>query len=206
MDLVLSLDEKRALCAIARESIEARLFHRAQAMPASGEGFRKRAGVVGATGPAGAAYSAGAFVTLHENGQLRGCIGRMRSELPLDETISEMALAAAFEDPRFDPVSRAEIADITIEITVLGIPRKIASAEEIIVGNHGIYIIAKGRSGVLLPQVATENGWNRLEFLNHVCLKAGLPLGAWQEAATQLFIFEGIVFGESDPEISGSSG
>jgi len=197
MDLVLSLDEKRALCAIARESIEARLFHRAQAMPASGKGFRKRAG---------AAVSAGAFVTLHENGQLRGCIGRMRSELPLDETISEMAMAAAFEDPRFDPVSRAEIADITIEITVLGIPRKIASAEEIIVGDHGIYIIARGRSGVLLPQVATENGWDRLEFLNHVCLKAGLPLGAWQEADTQLFIFEGIVFGESDPEISGSSG
>lgn len=197
MDLVLSLAEKRALCAIARESIEARLFHRAQAMPASGKGLRRRAG---------ASVSAGAFVTLHENGQLRGCIGRMRSELPLDETISEMALAAAFEDPRFDPVSRAEIADITIEITVLGIPRKIASAEEIIVGDHGIYIIARGRSGVLLPQVATENGWNRLEFLNHVCLKAGLPLGAWQEADTQLFIFEGIVFGESDPEISGPSG
>jgi len=197
MDLVLSLNEKRALCAIARESIEARLFHRTQAMPASGKGFRRCAEVVG---------SAGAFVTLHENGQLRGCIGRMRSELPLDETISEMALAAAFEDPRFDPVSRAEIADITIEITVLGILRKIASAEEIIVGNHGIYIIARGRSGVLLPQVATENGWNRLEFLNYVCLKAGLPPGAWQDADTQLFIFEGIVFGESDPEISGLSG
>ena len=197
MDLVLSLDERRDLCAIARESIEARLFHRIQAMPASGESYRQRAGAGG---------SAGAFVTLHENGQLRGCIGRMRSELPLDETISEMALAAAFEDPRFDPVSRAEIADIEIEITVLGILRKIASAEEIIVGNHGIYIIGRGRSGVLLPQVATENGWNRLEFLNHVCLKAGLPPGAWQETDTQLFIFEGIVFGESDPEISGSSG
>lgn len=203
MDLVLSLDEKRALCAIARESIEARLFHRAQAMPASGKGFRRRAGSAGSTG---SAVSAGAFVTLHENGQLRGCIGRMRSELPLDETISEMAQAAAFEDPRFDPVSRAEIADITIEITVLGILRKIASAEEIVVGNHGIYIIARGRSGVLLPQVATEYGWNRLEFLDHVCLKAGLPPGAWQDADTQLFIFEGIVFGESDPEISGFSG
>ncbi len=203
MDLVLSLDEKRALCAIARESIEARLFHRAQAMPASGKGFRRRAGAAGSTG---SAVSAGAFVTLHENGQLRGCIGRMRSELPLDETISEMAQAAAFEDPRFDPVSRAEIADITIEITVLGILRKIASAEEIVVGNHGIYIIARGRSGVLLPQVATEYGWNRLEFLDHVCLKAGLPPRAWQDADTQLFIFEGIVFGESDPEISGFSG
>ncbi|HWR11677.1 MAG TPA: AmmeMemoRadiSam system protein A [Rectinemataceae bacterium] len=182
MDVELSTEDRRALCAVAREAIEARLFHRTAA-PARVKGVTMRVG---------------AFVTLRENGQLRGCIGRMRSETPLYETISEMALAAAFEDPRFDPVSRVEIEDIDIEITVLGPLRKIAKAEDLAVGRHGLYIFAKGRTGVLLPQVATEYGWNGFEFLDQVCFKAGLPPGTWKERETELFVFEGIVFGEKE--------
>lgn len=183
MDIALSAEEKRALCSIARNAIDARLMGKkppeVPRLPGLG-------------------LKLGAFVTLHENDQLRGCIGRMKSELPLGETVAVMALAAAFEDPRFEPLLRPELDAIDIEITVLGPLIKIREASELIAGSHGLYIIHRGRSGVLLPQVAVEYGWDGPEFLDHVCLKAGLAPGSWKDPAAQLFVFEGLVFGEKD--------
>ncbi|MHB9151289.1 MAG: AmmeMemoRadiSam system protein A [Spirochaetales bacterium] len=181
MTLALSENERRELCEIARESIAAKLFHREPSPRSHGEGCLQPGGV---------------FVTLHENGQLRGCIGRMHSGRPLCETVRDMALAAAFEDPRFMPMSKAEYSEIAIEITVLGPMIRIQGKDDFSIGTHGLYIAAKGRSGVLLPQVATEYGWDKEEFLSHLCVKAGLPLAAWREPGAELFAFEGLVFSE----------
>jgi len=182
MDMALSHDERRELCEIARESIASKLFHREPSLKSPSRGCLLPGGV---------------FVSLHENGQLRGCIGRMQSGRPLCETVKEMALAAAFEDPRFVPLSKAEYSGIDIEITVLGPMNRIHGKDDFIIGVHGLYIVAKGRAGVLLPQVATEYGWDNEEFLSHVCLKAGLPMSAWRDPATELFAFEGLIFSEA---------
>lgn len=183
MDIMLSVKDKRALCVAARESITARLRGR----PAN---FSEA--------PSGCQQVAGAFVTLRERENLRGCIGRLRGDGPLIETVKEMALAAAFEDPRFDPVRETELSDIDIEITILSPFRKIGGADELLVGRDGVYIAAMGRSGILLPQVATEYGWDALSFLDHVCQKAGLPPGAWKDPEAHLYAFEGLIFGEKE--------
>jgi len=181
MEMTLSADDKRALCAAARESIAARLEDRAASHPVA---------------PSGCSQVAGAFVTLHERGALRGCIGRLRGFGPLMETVKEMALAAAFEDPRFDPVRAGELGAIDIEITILSPFRKISGAGDLQIGRDGVFIAAMGRSGILLPQVATEYGWDAADFLEHVCIKAGLPPGSWKDPNAQLYAFEGLVFGE----------
>lgn len=138
----------------------------------------------------------GAFVTLHKQGDLRGCIGNMIGQGPLVETIRAMAIAAATEDPRFPPVRPAELAQLDIEISVLSPLARIKDVEEIAVGTHGILMRRGMRQGVLLPQVATEWGWGREEFLRHTCLKAGLPTEAWKEPETIIEIFSAQVFGE----------
>lgn len=141
----------------------------------------------------------GAFVTLHKKGELRGCIGNMVGHRPLIETIQEMAIAAATEDPRFHRVKSDEMKDIDIEISVLSPMQKIKDVNEIKVGTHGI-LMRQGRyQGVLLPQVATEWGWERDEFLRHTCLKAGLPTEAWKDPETIIEIFSADVFGEKKP-------
>jgi hypothetical protein len=137
----------------------------------------------------------GAFVTLHRNGRLRGCIGTFVSTQPLAATIREMVVQAAFHDPRFPEVTAAELASIDLEISALTPLRPIASPDEVQVGRHGLYITLGRRSGVLLPQVATECGWDRAQFLEHTCLKAGLAPDAWQKGAS-LSVFEAEVFGE----------
>lgn len=139
----------------------------------------------------------GAFVTLKRQEMLRGCIGRMQSNLPLEETIAQMAMAAAFEDPRFDPVEEKELGTLSIEISILGPLERIRAPEEVEVGRHGLYIHCQGMSGVLLPQVATEYGWDRYTFLDQVCRKAGLRLGKWKSEDAIIHVFEGLVFGES---------
>ena len=136
----------------------------------------------------------GAFVTLHKRGNLRGCIGYIRAQKPLHETIKEMALAAAFQDNRFKPVKKDELKDIDIEISVLTPLKKIDSIEEIEVGKHGIYIIKGFHSGILLPQVATEYGWDRNTFLEHTCTKAGLPTDAWKKKDTEIYIYSADIF------------
>jgi AmmeMemoRadiSam system protein A len=137
----------------------------------------------------------GAFVTLKAGGELRGCIGYPLPVKPLDETIAEMAVAAASEDFRFTPLTAEELEETTIEISVLSLPRPVASPEEVEVGRHGI-IVAKGsRRGLLLPQVPLEYGWDREEFLRHGCLKAGLPGDEWKKGA-RIEVFEARVFSE----------
>lgn len=140
----------------------------------------------------------GAFVTLHMHGELRGCIGTFTSQQTLYETIQEMAIASAFEDPRFPPLDQRELASINIEISVLSPLKEIRSPEEIIVGTHGIYITKGFNRGVLLPQVATEYGWDRETFLDHTCLKAGLPAGTWRREKVKIEVFTAQIFGEKE--------
>ena len=136
----------------------------------------------------------GAFVTLHSQGNLRGCIGYVRAKKPLHQTIREMAIAAAFQDSRFKPVTQGELKDLEIEISVLTPLEKISDITEITVGRHGIYIIKDYHSGLLLPQVATEQKWDRESFLKHTCIKAGLPEDAWKDKSTEIFIFSADIF------------
>jgi len=137
----------------------------------------------------------GIFVTLHKGDQLRGCIGTFFADKPLSSQVLKMARAAAFEDSRFTPVQRGELTDITIEISVLSPLRIIQTIAEIEIGKHGIYISRNFHRGVLLPQVATEQHWDTITFLEHTCLKAGLPRDAWQKGAT-IEIFSADIFGE----------
>ena len=140
----------------------------------------------------------GAFVTLHWKGQLRGCIGMLEARAPLDETVREMAEAAAMRDYRFQPVTPQEIPDIDIEISALSPLRKINDIDEIEIGIHGIWITKGMNRGVLLPQVATEQGYDRMTFLQQTCRKAGLPPDAWEDPDTIIEIFSADVFGEKD--------
>jgi AmmeMemoRadiSam system protein A len=140
----------------------------------------------------------GAFVTLHKRGQLRGCIGNLVGQGPLVETIREMAIAAATEDPRFRRVTPDELKDIDIEISVLSPMRRIKDVGEIEVGTHGILMRRGMYQGVLLPQVATEYKWDRETFLMHTCLKAGLDPEDWKDPGTIIEIFSAEVFGEKE--------
>lgn len=138
----------------------------------------------------------GAFVTLTKNSSLRGCIGYIQPATPLHKTISDMARAASTRDPRFPPVSRKELKDIRIEISVLSPLRLVSDTNEIEIGKHGLYMIRGNNAGLLLPQVATENKWNREEFLRQTCVKAGLPAQAWKDKATQIYTFTAQIFSE----------
>ena len=139
----------------------------------------------------------GAFVSLHESGNLRGCIGRFEPDEPLFQVIQEMAIAAATEDSRFSPVSKDELDSIDIEISVLTPMQKIKSIDEIQLGKHGIYIKKGYHHGTFLPQVATETGWNKEEFLGHCARdKAGLSWDEWKTA--DIFIYEAIIFREKN--------
>lgn len=136
----------------------------------------------------------GAFVSIHKRGQLRGCIGYIEGHGPLYKTVEEMAEAAAFRDPRFSPVTEKELPELDIEISVLTPLKKITDVNEIEVGKHGIYIKKGWYSGLLLPQVATEYGWDRQTFLEHTCQKAGLPSNAWKDKDTEIYIFSADIF------------
>ena len=140
----------------------------------------------------------GAFVTLHKLGQLRGCIGSFFAEGPLAVTVQNMAVAAGWEDPRFQPLAEKELPQLEIEISVLSPLREIGDVKEIEVGKHGIFITSGYRRGVLLPQVATEQGWDRDAFLTHTCIKAGLPPDAWKRGGLKIEIFSAEVFGEKE--------
>ena len=140
----------------------------------------------------------GAFVTLKKHGELRGCIGYIEAIKPLYKTVSEMAMAAAFNDPRFLHLEREEFEHLTIEISALTPLMEIKNINEIKVGIHGIYIVKGFYSGLLLPQVAVEHNWDRLTFLEEVCHKAGLPSHAWKEKDTKIYIFSADIFGNKD--------
>ena len=135
----------------------------------------------------------GAFVSLHKQGRLRGCIGHFGEDTPLYEIVAEMARAAAFEDPRFQPLRREELDDVDIEISVLTPMRRIQSLDEFELHRHGIYIRKGYRSGTFLPQVADEVNWTKEEFVGHCSQdKAGLGWDGWRDA--ELYVYEAIVF------------
>lgn len=149
-------------------------------------------------------FDAGVFVTLNLNNDLRGCIG---FPLPkrLSDALPEAAIAAATEDPRFSPVEPHELDSITFEVTILTPPAEIIVDDpqellsKIKVGRDGLIIRQGHHSGLLLPQVPVEYGWNEEKFLEHTCQKAGLPSNCWKEKSTQIFSFKGIIFKEEKP-------
>lgn len=140
----------------------------------------------------------GAFVTLKKRGLLRGCIGYIKAVKPLGDTVQEMAVAAAFHDPRFPSVKGEEIRDLNFEISVLSPLRRISNIDDIEVGKHGLYIVRGYNSGLLLPQVAIEYGWDRENFLKETCYKAGLPPKAWKDKETEIYIFSADYFSDKD--------
>ncbi|HTX87751.1 MAG TPA: AmmeMemoRadiSam system protein B [Bacteroidales bacterium] len=180
-----TMDEKKELLKIARETIEK--YIRDQKVPA-----------IDATNfTDNLKMQAGAFVTLKENGELRGCIGRFTSDEPLYKLIQEMAVASSTEDTRFSPVTAAEIPKLRIEISVLSPMKKISSPDEIELGKHGIYIKKGYFGGTFLPQVATETGWTKEEFLGHCARdKAGIGWDGWKTA--DIYIYEAAVFSEEE--------
>jgi len=139
----------------------------------------------------------GVFVTLKKHGELRGCIGRIEGDGPLERLVGTMTVQSAFNDGRFQPLSPAEFKEIEIEISVLTPLADVSSAAAIVPGRDGVLLSKGGRSAVFLPQVATEQGWTREEMLDHLCAKAGLPEGSWKEGA-RLQVFQADVFGEKD--------
>jgi len=141
----------------------------------------------------------GAFVTLTKNGELRGCIGYVAPMKPLYLAVRDVAMMAAVRDTRFAPVNAKELPDLEYEISVLSPLRRVLDPQEIKIGQHGLLIRNGDREGILLPQVAVDEKWDRLTFLEEVCVKAGLPRHAWQHPDSDLFRFTALIFGARPP-------
>jgi len=181
---MLSVKDKKKLLEIARESIRSYLENRERpSFDIEEKELRQKRG---------------AFVTLNINGRLRGCIGRIIADKSLYETISQMAIQAAFYDPRFPQLREEEFKNVEIEISILSELKKIEDIKEIKVGTDGILIKKGYHQGLLLPQVATEYSWNRKTFLEHTCLKADLNKDAWDDKDTEIYIFSAEVFLEGE--------
>ncbi len=179
---LLNTDQHRALLALARSAVTEAVRHqRMPALTVADDAFSR---------------PLGAFVTLKQCGQLRGCIGCIEPIAPLHETIIQMAVSAALRDPRFPPVTITDLDTLDYEISILS-PLEPTTPEAVVVGTHGLVIEKGGARGLLLPQVPVEWGWDRLTFLRHTCRKAGLPMDAWQHGA-QLFSFMAEVFSEHE--------
>jgi uncharacterized protein (TIGR00296 family) len=186
---VLSADEGAAAVALARQAMEAAVRNERFTPPSLPAVFSEKRGV---------------FVTLTGRGELRGCIGLPYPVMPLAEAIREAAASAALQDPRFPPVEPGELRGIRVEVTVLSVPAPLTGPPEnrencVRVGVHGLIAQGMGRSGLLLPQVATEYRWTACEFLDHTCVKAGLPPGSWRSPRVEVLTFEGQIFHEQEP-------
>jgi len=180
----LRTDDKKELLRIARESIDAALKGESTpSVQAKSETLDQLCG---------------AFVTLHLLGELRGCIGYIEPRFSLLETVEEVAQKAALEDPRFPPLTGKELDQVEIEISVLSPLKKVSDVNEIVVGTHGLVIDAGYTRGLLLPQVATEWGWGREQFLSQTCRKAGLPADAWKQSKVTIYLFTSAVFSEAE--------
>ena len=171
----LSTADQELLFRVARDSIKAHLKGEEDPLPPDP--------------PPILAQPMGVFVSLHRRGCLRGCIGYLEAVHPLITAVQEMAVSAAFRDPRFPPLREEELADLNIEISVLSPMRRVKDVEEIQVGRDGLYLERGMCRGLLLPQVATQCGWDRVTFLKQTCCKAGLPENAWEDPATRIFSF-----------------
>jgi AmmeMemoRadiSam system protein A len=178
---VISAEDRARLLALARQALEARVRHEQLPRPPEGGAFD---------------LPRGAFVTIHRRGALRGCLGRLEPRR-LSDTIVHLAAVVSDSDSRFDPVQPGELGTSISRFSVLTPEREISSIEEIEVGRHGL-IVEKGyHRGLLLPQVPVEHGWTVVTFLEHTCLKAGLPRDAWKHDV-RLLVFEAEVFGEDE--------
>jgi AmmeMemoRadiSam system protein A len=171
--------DRAALLSLARATIEARLGL-SPAEPEHRRAFER---------------PGGAFVTVHVGGDLRGCVGLPEAEQPLGEVVRYCARAAAFGDPRFQPLTRADLPGLSLEVSVLTPLEPVTDLASVQVGRDGLVVEQGLARGLLLPQVATERGWTREQFLDHTCLKAGLPPHAWRLGAS-VFRFEALVFSE----------
>jgi AmmeMemoRadiSam system protein B/AmmeMemoRadiSam system protein A len=184
---MLSRDQRKELLKIARDAINYYLENGKKLEVKSGDKVLNS--------------EMGAFVTLHKKGTLRGCIGNMVGRGPLYLTVRDMAIAAAVEDPRFPPVTKDEMKDIDMEISVLSPMEKIDDYNMIEMGKHGVMVRSGWRSGVYLPQVATETGWDRDQFMNSLCAhKAGIQPDAWKTGGCDIYVFTAEVFGEKENE------
>ena len=175
-------EERRWLLRLAHLSVRAAVLQRPPAGEAATEHLCEKRG---------------AFVSLYKDGKLRGCIGRIAALTPLDQTVREMAMAAALDDPRFAPVTVEELERLQLEISVLS-PMREVSADEVVVGRDGLLVTYNGRRGLLLPQVPAQWKWSREIFLAQTCMKAGLPPDQWLHGAT-IEAFTAEVFGEHEP-------
>ena len=184
----LETSDQRQLLAIARRAIEAAVGH---ATPA---------GSPSSPIPPGLTEPAAAFVTIHEHGELRGCIGLMRFEAPLWVNVRDAARAAALDDPRFLPVAESELPALELEVSVLDPPVDLPDPAGFIAGRHGIVVERGAHRALLLPQVATEMGWNETQMLEAVCRKANLAGDSWRDKSTRLSVFESTCFSERDLE------
>ncbi|MBZ5557826.1 MAG: AmmeMemoRadiSam system protein A [Acidobacteriia bacterium] len=173
-------EDRRLLLQLARDAVAAHVGAAALPSPPS-DGVCARRG--------------GAFVTLHSRGDLRGCIGHVEATDPLGHVIVRCAIAACSTDPRFPPVTAAELPHLDFELSLLGPLEPVTAIEEIEVGRHGLVVEMHWRRGLLLPQVATEWRWDRETFVVQTCVKAGLPRDAWKNGAT-LKRFDAEVFGD----------
>lgn len=190
MDRPLTTDEKRYLLELARATLADHFAGRpfGTAEPAEGPLSELR----------------GAFVTLTARGELRGCIGHVIPVAPLWQSVRQNALSAALADPRFPPLEARELPGLELEVSALTPLRKVEPGE-VEVGRHGV-LVQRGRfRGLLLPQVATEYGWDRETFLAHTCRKAGLDRDRWQDSETAIYVFEAEVFSEEELGIAPGS-
>ncbi len=177
---MLTAGDQQRLLRLARRALEARV--RGEPAPPRANGGALDAPL-------------GAFVSIHNGEELRGCLGRLEVAAPLADTVADLAGVVSDSDPRFQPVSAAELPELDLEISVLTPEREIATIDEIEVGRHGLIVERGYRRGLLLPQVATERGWDVETFLAHTCQKAGLPEDAWRHG-TRILVFEAQVFSE----------
>ena len=184
VELGLSEEDKRTLLTIARRTVER--VTRGEPPPE----FQVKSGKL--------LERRGAFVTLKKHGELRGCIGYIEGIKPLWEAVRDMARAAALEDPRFPPVRPEEVPELEIEISVLTPLWRVKDIKDIVIGRDGLIIRKGWRQGLLLPQVATEYGWDVKTFLEHTCLKAGLPRDAWKGPDAEIWAFSAEVFSEGE--------
>ena len=180
---MLNQAQKSQLLTLARDVISSHLHSESYGVPED-DAFKQKCGL---------------FVTLHKGGNLRGCIGYIKGYKTITESIRELAMAAAFRDPRFPPLKASELPDITIEMSLLSPMAAVQEISEITIGRDGLYLEHPRSSGLLLPQVATEQRWDRDTFLQQVCRKAGLPDQAWQDEGAKLYRFTAEIFSEELP-------